>query len=246
MIWIGCSGWVYKHWRGCFYPWDLKQRDWLGYYARHFPTVEINRSFYRLPRRENFESWAAQTWFRSPFCFATKANRYLTHWKKLYGPEDPLARLMGAAAGLGDRAGPFLYQLPPGWPADPVRLRYFIGCLPHHYRAAFEFRDPSWYSPEILQILNETGCALVRAIGGHYTPMEVPDAGWFSYLRVHGGQWGVGLTDGELSYWAERIAASAATGRDLYIYFNNDPDCHAIRNAFRLREMLAGAPGLVM
>jgi uncharacterized protein YecE (DUF72 family) len=243
MIWIGCSGWVYKHWIGCFYPHDLKQRDWLGYYARHFATVEINRSFYRLPTHDNFRAWAAQTDFRPNFIFATKASRYLTHHKRLYGPEDPIARLMGAAEGLGGHAGPFLYQLPPKMTADPVRLRYFISRLPHHYRAAFEFRDRSWYSPEILQILNETGCAMVRAIGGHYTPIDVPDAGWFNYLRVHGGQWGVGLTDGELHYWAARIANAAAAGRDTYIYFNNDPDCHAIYDAFRLRDMLSGMAG---
>jgi len=245
MIWIGCSGWVYKHWRGCFYPAELKQREWLRYYARHFPTVEINRSFYRLPSQANFVAWAAEVADRPVFSFAVKASRYLTHLKKLYGPEEPLARLVGAAEGLGGRLGPILYQLPPRWPADAVRLGYFLDRLPWHVRAAFEFRDSSWYSPEILHLLDAHGCALVRAIGGYYTPLEVPDTGGFRYLRVHGGLYGIGLTEGELGFWAERIAGDAAAGRDVYIYFNNDPDCHAITNAFRLRELLAGVPGLV-
>jgi uncharacterized protein YecE (DUF72 family) len=238
VILIGTSGWVYKHWIGCFYPRDLKQKDWLPHYAGRFPTVEINRSFYRLPTCGNFASWAGQVGWHSHFTFAVKASRYLTHMKRLYGPEEPLERLEGAARGLGRHLGPFLYQLPPRYPADPVRLRYFISKLPGEQRAAFEFRDGSWYSPEILHILNETGCALVRAIGGYYTPVEVPDVGSFRYLRVHGGQYGTGLTEGELGYWADRIREYASQGLDVYVYFNNDPDCHAIYDAFRLREML--------
>ena len=238
MIWIGTSGWVYKHWIGCFYPHDLKQRDWLRFYAERFPTVEINRSFYRLPSHENFQAWAQQVGFHWGFQFAVKASRYLTHIKRLYAPEEPLDRLTEAASGLGPHLGPFLYQLPPRWRADPERLSYFISKLPQGHRAAFEFRDNSWYAPEILRLLDEAGCALVRAIGGYYTPMEVPDVGSFRYLRVHGGQYGIGLTDGELGYWAERIANNASAGRDVYIYFNNDPECHAIYDSFRLMDML--------
>ena len=238
MIWIGTSGWVYKHWKGCFYPHDLKQKDWLSYYASQLPTVEINRSFYRLPSQDNFRAWANQAGFHHGFQFATKASRYLTHMKRLKEPEEPLARMLHAAEGLWPHIGPFLYQLPPRWSADPARLSYFISRLPHGHRAAFEFRDNSWYGSEILRILDETGCCLVRAIGGYYTPLEVPDVGSFRYLRVHGGQYGIGLTEGELQFWADRIAADASNGTEVYIYFNNDPDCHAIYNAYRLREIL--------
>jgi len=235
VIHIGTSGWQYRDWRGRLYPTDLPQSRWLQRYTEVFTTVEVNNSFYRLPPRETFEKWRRET--PRDFTVVVKANRYLTHLKRLRDCEDGVKLFWDHARGLGSKLGPVLFQLPPRFPADLERLRTFCSWLPRECRAAFEFRDPSWYSPAILEILNETGCALVRAIGGYYTPLDVPDAGWFSYLRVHGGQWGVGLTDGELGYWAERIAASAATGRDLYIYFNNDPDCHAIRNAFRLREM---------
>lgn len=238
MIWIGTSGWVYQHWRGCFYPPGLPQRAWLGYYARHFPTVEINRSFYRLPTQANFAAWAAAAGFHGGFTFAVKASRYLTHHKRLYGPEGPLARLHQAATGLGPHLGPVLYQLPPGWPADLPRLAYFLAHLPPGRRAAFEFRDPSWFQPAVLDLLDRAGCPLVRAIGGHYTPLEVPDVGAFRYLRVHGGLYGVGLTDGELAFWADRLRAEAVAGRDMYVYFNNDPDCHAVYDAFRLRALL--------
>lgn len=238
MILIGTSGWVYKHWVGCFYPPELKGSEWLRYFAERFPTVEINRSFYRLPTRRNFEAWAQQADNRSNFVFAVKASRYLTHLKRLYGPEEPLARLLGAASGLGSHLGPILFQLPPHMKADYERLRYFLSALPQGIRAAIEFRDHSWYAPDILRLLDEKGCALVRAVGGHYTPNEVPDVGPFSYIRVHGGMYGVGLTEGELGYWADRIRYDAGQGKDVYAYFNNDPGCHAIYNAQRLRDML--------
>jgi uncharacterized protein YecE (DUF72 family) len=239
MIHIGASGWVYRHWSGCFYPPEMKQRDWLEHYARHWSTVEINRSFYRLPSRKNFENWAERVRFRPGFVFAVKASRYLTHIKKLYDPEEPLRRLMDAAYGLGDTLGPILYQLPPTMRVDPERLRYFVSKLPPGTRSAFEFRDNSWYTDEIYHILNEADCALVRAVGGHYTPIEVPDTGSWRYIRVHGGQWGIGLSEGELQFWADRIAGDAYHGRDVYLYFNNDPECHAIYNGYRIREMLA-------
>ena len=238
MIWIGTSGWVYKHWIGCFYPHDLRQRHWLSYYAAHFPTVEINRSFYRLPWHHNFQAWAQQAGFHYGFRFAVKANRYLTHFRRLYSPEDALGKLAWAASGLGPHTGPLLYQLPPGFSIDPVRLGYFLSRLPHGFRSAIEFRDNSWFRDDAYHMLDSAGCALVRAVGGHYTPMDVPDVGPFRYIRVHGGLYGVGLTDGELGFWAERIAADAWAGRDVYVYFNNDPDCHAIYDAFRLRGML--------
>lgn len=198
MILIGTSGWVYKHWIGCFYPPEMKQRDWLRHFAWHYPTVELNRSFYRLPTRQNFEQWAEQVSDHPGFVFTVKASRYLTHLKRLYKPEEPLARLLDAVSGLGSHMGPLLFQLPPGMQIDRARLAYFLTILPPGLRTAFEFRDSSWYAPEILQMLDERGAALVRAVGGHYTPEEVRDTGDFRYVRVHGGQWGWGLTDGEL------------------------------------------------
>lgn len=241
MIWIGASGWVYSHWVGPFYPRDLPEPAWLAFYARHFTTVEINRSYYRLPAREQFAAWAAQAGaVHSGFCFAVKASRYITHMRKLNNAEEGLGRLISAAEGLGARLGPFLYQLPPRWRDNPERLAHFVALLPRTHRAAFEFRDPSWYTPDVLRVLAERGCALVVAVGGALpTPSDIAPLGPFGYFRFHNGQHGIGLSEDELRVWAERIAAASADGRDVYAYFNNDPDGHAIRNALRLRELLA-------
>src|SRR5215469_18585401 len=121
MIWIGTSGWVYPHWAGRFYPTDLHEHDWLTYYARYFSTVEINRSFYRLPTNEQFHAWARQRVSHPAFLFAVKASRYITHLKKLKDPQEAITRLMASAHGLGEHLGPFLYQLPPNWRANPQR-----------------------------------------------------------------------------------------------------------------------------
>src|SRR5437899_2355795 len=193
MIWIGTSGWVYPHWVGRFYPPDLSVRDQLPYYARHFPTVEINRSFYRLPTYDQFHAWAEQTKSHSGFRFAVKASRYITHLKKLHNAEEGVNRLLSSAKGLGEQLGPFLYQLPPRWHANPVRLEEFIALLPRDHQAAFEFRDPTWFQTETLQalgrILNAAGYALVVGIGGSQpTPLNVAGIGPLRYYRFHHGE----------------------------------------------------------
>lgn len=239
---IGTSGWVYKHWVGRFYPPDLPQRDWLRFYAARFATVEINRSFYRLPDRDQFRIWAEQTATRPDFCFAVKASRFLTHMKKLKDPGEPLDRLVAAADGLGDRVGPFLYQLPPRWRADPDRLAHFVAALPAEQRAAFEFRDPSWFRGDIFQILEAGECALAIGVRGREPfPPVVPAVGPFRYVRFHHGARGTGFTDDELAPWIAWIADEAAHDRDVYVYFNNDPGGHALADAERLRAMLREA-----
>jgi uncharacterized protein YecE (DUF72 family) len=241
MIWIGTSGWVYPHWIGRFYPRELREPAWLAYYASRFATVEINRSFYRLPDREQFTAWAAEAEAARPgFIFAVKASRYLTHMRKLNAPEEGLSRLLTAAEGLGASLGPLLYQLPPHWRVNPERLARFVALLPER-RSAFEFRDPSWYTPEVQRILARRGCALVVAVGGALpTPSDLAHTGPFGYFRFHNGQYGIGLSEDELRVWADRIAAAGADGRDVYAYFNNDPGGCAIHDALRLRELLAG------
>ena len=246
MIWIGTSGWVYPHWAGRFYPPDLHMHDWLPYYVQHFSTVEINRSFYRLPTYEQFHAWAEQTVLHPGFLFAVKASRYITHIKKLNDPQEAITRLITSASGLGEHLGPFLYQLPPNWRANPQRLEQFITLLPHAQQAAFEFRDPSWFQPgtfsSLSQILNVSGCALVIAIGGPCpTPLDAPFIGPFRYLRIHHGEQGIGLSDDELAYWAKRLSIDIAESREVYVYFNNDAEAYAIRDALRLRELLRNA-----
>ncbi|QBD78927.1 DUF72 domain-containing protein [Ktedonosporobacter rubrisoli] len=243
MIRIGTSGWVYPHWVGSFYPPELAASEYLAYYARHFPTVEINRSFYRLPTREQFCTWREQLWEHPGFCCAVKASRYITHMKKLQNVEEGVSRLYTAAQGLGELLGPFLYQLPPHWHANPSRLAQFVASLPPHHLAAFEVRDATWFqgeNPEQLRsILDKTGLALAIAVGGSCpTPLDLPTIGSFDYVRFHHGAHSIGLSEDELNFWARRLARASSHGRDLYIYFNNDPHGYAIRNAQRLRELL--------
>lgn len=242
-VWVGTSGWVYPHWKGCFYPEHLPTREQLGYYACAFPTVEINRSFYRLPTFEQFQGWAAQVTPSPEFRFAVKASRFITHLKKLNDPQESVSRLLAAASGLGSHLGVFLYQLPPGWHADPARLEVFLAHLPPKYPAAFEFRDPSWFEPATLpkleRLLTAAQAALAIGVGGASpTPLHVPRIGPFSYLRFHAGASGIGFTDAELAFWAEWLAREAEAGCESYAYFNNDAEGHAIADARRLREML--------
>ena len=242
MIRIGTSGWDYPHWNARFYPPGLPHAGRLRFYAEHFDTVEINRSYYRLPAREVFAAWRAEV-TGSDFVFAVKASRYITHLKKLRDVEDALARLVEAASGLGADLGPYLYQLPPRWHVDPDRLAAFANLLPRGARNAFEFRDPSWFTPRVLDILREHGCALVVAVGGALaTALDLPLVGPFRYIRFHSGQRGIGLSAEELVYWSGRIADDAVAGMDVYAYLNNDPEGYAVRNAETLLRMLAAGP----
>lgn len=238
-LWIGTSGWSYPHWRGSFYPAALPSRRWLAFYAGHFASVEINASFYRLPSRTAFAAWRDQT--PPGFRFAVKGSRYLTHLKKLSEPEEPLRRLLDAAAGLGDKLGPLLFQLPPRWRLDLPRLERFLAAL-HAYAprpCALEFREPSWLSPPVFAALERAGVALCLPVGPG-VPLNIRlTAGW-TYLRMHHGRQGIGFGDDELAAWAERIAGFLARGADTYVYFNNDPGGHAVRDAQRLRRLLGG------
>jgi uncharacterized protein YecE (DUF72 family) len=248
---IGCSGWNYKSWGGRFYPAGLPAADWLGFYLRHFDTVETNATFYRLPARATFEGWRAQT--PDGFVMAIKASRYLTHLKRLLDPEGPLDRLFEAAAGLGPRLGPVLYQLPPGLRIDLPRLDRFLAALPHAIDVAgrsqrvqhtIEFRHPSWYAPDVFFRLREAGVALcLHDMAG--SAVDAPGIGPFTYVRFHGaaGRYHGSYGDDVLGAWAARLADEWRRGRDVYAYFNNDPDAIATRDAIRLRALLDDAGG---
>ena len=151
MIRIGCSGWQYQHWRNEFYPAELPQSCWFAHYVLSFDTVEINNSFYRLPPAETFDAWREQA--PSGFVYAVKANRYLTQAKKLKDCAEPVARMMTPVRHLGSALGPILYQLPPSLRVNLARLEEFLTLLPPDLVHVFEFRDPSWYVPETLDLL---------------------------------------------------------------------------------------------
>src|ERR1700755_3359986 len=145
---VGCSGWVYKHWRGLLYPEGLPQRLWFQRYSEEFGTVEINSSFYRVPKPETFDKWHDQA--PPGFRYAVKASRFITHMKKLKDCQEPVETFLGRARNLGETIGPILYQLPPKWGFDRERLESFIALLPRDLVHVFEFRDKSWISDEVL------------------------------------------------------------------------------------------------
>jgi len=233
---VGTSGWVYRHWRGPFYPPDLRTADWFAFYARHFDTVEINNSFYRLPSDAAFASWKRQAPRR--FLYAVKVSRFLTHQKKLKDPEEPLETFLGLARQLGRHLGPLLYQLPPHWRCDVPRLRHFIGLLPRDLVHVFEFRDPSWCNDEVRELLAEAGVSYcIHDMPGFRCPHWV--TGRTVYIRFHGPgeKRYAGRYDRKyLRAWAERIDQFREDGHDVFVYFNNDAAGNAVVNASELKE----------
>ena len=234
---LGCSGWQYKHWRGDFYPPELPQKQWFAHYARHFDTVEINNSFYRLPAPETFVRWREQA--PRPFVYAVKASRFLTHMKKLKDPEEPLCRFFENAQQLGPHLGPVLYQLPPGWKLDLDRFAHFLRALPKGCRHTVEFRETSWYDERVYALLRRHDVALcLHDMHGSATGRL--SVGPFIYVRFHHGtsKYGGRYPDERLDEWADWLAGRAADGLDVFAYFNNDSGGHAPRDAVRLRERL--------
>jgi uncharacterized protein YecE (DUF72 family) len=247
---IGCSGWNYRHWRGPFYPPELRVRDWFAHYAAVFDTVEINNTFYRLPEPATFERWRESA--PPGFLFAIKASRFLTHLKRLRDPEEPVTRLFEHARELHGRFGPVLYQLPANFHCDLKRLDDFLAILPrrlaeldrapaqHALKHVFEFRHPSWYVDETYAVLASHAVALClhdKAGSAITEPIDGP----FVYVRFHGpqGRYFGRYAKDRLDRWAGRLVEQLQAGRDVFAYFNNDPEGMAVVNAQELKELMA-------
>jgi uncharacterized protein YecE (DUF72 family) len=237
---IGCSGWNYKHWRERFYPKGLPVSRWFAFYAETFDTVEINNSFYMLPKAETFDKWREQA--PPEFRYAVKANRFLTQAKKLKDCEEPLGRMMPLFRRLGGTLGPVLYQLPPRLKINLERLESFLQLVPRDVVNVFEFRETSWYVPETLALLERYGASFCA----HDMPGSASErwaTGPIAYIRFHGGEgkyWGRYSDEGLLS-WTDWAVAQARSGREVWAYFNNDIDAHAIHDAQTLRAMVRQA-----
>ncbi|WP_439030959.1 DUF72 domain-containing protein [Gordonia terrae] len=231
MLFIGTSGWQYKDWRGAFYPEKLPQRLWLNHYAEHFPTAEVNNTFYRLPEKTAFEHWAEAV--PRDFRMGAKMSRYLTHIKRLNEPAEPVQRFLDRSEGLDGRLGPVLLQLPPNLKAQPAALAETLALFPTTVQVAVEPRHDSWWTDEIREILEQHNAALCWA--DRKNRMLTPS--WrtadFGYLRLHDGtakrpmSYGVRAIDS----WLRRLADAYDDACDVYVYFNNDPGCAAIDNA---------------
>jgi uncharacterized protein YecE (DUF72 family) len=241
-LWIGTSGYVYPHWRhGVFYPEGLSARDELAWYSARFPTVELNNPFYRLPESRTFQRWRETV--PPQFRFAVKASRTITHARRLRDVAPLLAEFMGRAELLDDRLGPVLFQLPPTLRLDLPLLREFLRELASGRPWVVEFRHPSWQAPPVYELLGRAGVALCIPVGGRVQPDLVTTAP-FVYFRMHAGAApGGGFTDDQLRAWAGRVRALRQAGKETYVYFNNDREGHAARDAKRLGRLLGVSAG---
>lgn len=237
---MGCSGWVYNHWRSIFYPKDVPQKAWFEFYAEHFDTVEINNSFYRLPKPETFASWRQRAPRR--FCFAVKGSRFITHIKRLKDPEESVKRFFDSADQLESRAGPILWQLAPNYHRDDDRLAAFLAALPRKHIHAFELRHKSWLTDEVYALLGEHRAALCVPDRPDL-PQDIRCTTDWSYVRLHGSNHDDGdYSHPELDTWARRIQDFAEEGANVWVYFDNDQHGFAIQNARYLRHKLGIAP----
>jgi uncharacterized protein YecE (DUF72 family) len=243
---VGCSGWSYQDWRGRVYPKELRQRDWFGYYASLFDTVEINNTFYRLPTPEAVERWAAQA--PAGFLYAVKLGAFGSHRMKLRDAARWLPNHLDRVRRLGPALGPNLVQLPPRWKRNVERLDEFLTAAPKDIRWAVEFREPSWLHDDVFSVLERHGAALcVHDLLPHH-PWERTTS--WAFVRFHGPH---ALDEkyrgryGGRRLWrpARRIDDWLADGADVYAYFNNDYDGDAVEDARWLRDKLdaAGAEG---
>lgn len=238
-IYIGTSGWNYDHWKENFYPDDLKSSEWLKYYQDQFNSVEINNSFYKLPEKKTLRSWRDTV--HKDFKLTPKANRYITHMKKLKEPDESLQKMLDAFSELNDFLGPILFQLPPNWNFNEERLESFLSLLPDENRYAFEFRDKSWINDQSIELLDKHNASFcIYDLTGYQTPEYLPAD--FVYLRLHGPdkkeKFKGKYTEGQLSEWADKIKKWSKKGMDVYVYFNNDEQAYAPQNAKQLNKIL--------
>lgn len=240
LVWVGTSGWVYKQWAGNFYPKGWPKKNEFGYYVRHFPTVEINATFYRLPTLSMVRGWHDKA--PAGFLFAVKGSRFLTHIKRLTDTSPGLQKYFRRLVPLADRTGPVLWQLPPSFAKTEEttdRLERFLDKLPRSYRHAVEFRHPSWMIAETFHLLREHRVANVW-LSSLRMPADYTLTADFVYLRFHGLEGGAyhDYTNAELQPWADQLADAAAKGLPSYVYFNNDLNTRAPLNAAALMSML--------
>jgi len=236
---IGCSGWNYAHWRERIYPKGLPPKRWLAHYSTLFDTVEINNTFYRLPRISAVQGWVEQS--PRDFLFAVKMSRYITHIRRLGGLEQGIPLFYSRIAPLArsPKMGPVLWQLPPTFRRDDGRLAATLRALPRG-RHCFEFRHETWYAEDVYSLLREHGVALVIPDSPKYPFREIELTADWTFVRFHSGTRGRrgNYSESELREWAERIAGWRDAGIEVYAYYNNDWEGFAVYNGQRLKELL--------
>ncbi len=239
----GTSGWNYYDWKGRFYPADLKAKDYLAHYAKHFLTTEVNYSFYHLPQPTTYSNWASQV--PKDFVFAVKASRFITHIRRFREVEEAWQKFLDNAAVLGQQLGPILLQLPPSFRQDTKLLEGFLQDTrmrrgSKDLRLAFEFRHATWFDDPVYEILEQHGAALVIAHSQPYPQAPCLVTAPFVYLRFHGpGRlFASEYSREELEGWAKKIRTWLTRGMAVYAYFNNDYHGYALENAKLLGDLV--------
>ena len=235
---IGCSGFLYDHWKGVFYPDTFSKKRWFEYYCTKFSTVELNVTFYRLPDKETFTKWHKET--PPGFVISLKGSRFITHIKKLKASAEPVDVFFSRALALKEKLGVILWQLPPGLKADPSRLADFLDLLrPYSARNAFEFREGTWISKKVVSLLEKENVCLCMADWPDFLN-DLPVTSDFVYIRRHGreGSYGTCYSTEELKTDAARIRKYLKQRKQVYLYFNNDAFGYAPQNALELISML--------
>ncbi len=240
-LYIGTSGWAYDHWLGGFYPQGLPRTKWLEFYNQHFSTVELNSSFYHMPSEKAFTTWRQKS--SDNFVYAVKVSRLITHLKRLRNIAEPLENFLQRAQILGAKLGPLLYQLPPNMRRNDAVLEDFLNLLPPQLCHVFEFRNESWFDEAVFDLLRKHNAGFcIYDAPGFTTPLVATAS--FAYLRFHGSEYLYGscYSDPELKEWAKRIGQLGQGLTSIYIYFNNDTEAFAVKNAKRLSDMLSASP----
>ncbi len=235
MIFIGTSGFQYPEWRGTFYPEPFPPDKMLAFYSERFATTEINYSFYRVPNIKTLEKWADGT--PEGFVFSLKAPKGITHNAKLQGCEELLGRFVETVKMLGPKLGVILFQLPPAFKKNGEVLAAFLGMLPPYFRAAFEFRHPSWHDPEILALLESRNAALCIAESDKIAAPVVATAD-YGYLRLRREDYEAA----DIARWASVIAAHAARWKDVFVYYKHEEKGMGPKLARELIDTLALQP----
>ena len=217
----GASGYSFKEWKGAFYPADMRPEAMLEWYGGRLPTVEINNTFYRMPKAAMLEAWAATT--PAHFRFAIKASRRITHLSRLKADSaaDSVAFLYRNLATLGDKRGPVLFQLPPFLKKDLPRLQEFLALLPADHHAAFEFRNDTWFDDEVYVVLKGAGAALCLSEREDNAPPPLVETAPWGYVRLRLENY----SDADLAQWAERLRATP--WREIFVYFMHEPTAPA-------------------
>ena len=236
---LGTSGWHYAHWVGRFYPGDLSRQEWLAYYTERFRAVEVNNSFYRLPDASTVDAWREHT--PPDFLFTVKAPRSITHLKKLRNTASSLELFLGRVQRLGTKLGPILFQLPPHWHCNAQRLAEFLALLPEGLRYTFEFRDPSWHTEQVYEVMASRNAAFcIFDLKGFTAPLKTTAD--FVYVRLHGPgkqAYTGSYSSATLRTWAGRAKRWAnREQRDVYVFFDNDQNAYAVKNATHLQTHL--------